>query len=154
MVQIKPRSPDRRVVIGVAFALTAGVCYGSTNVVGKTVVEDYPHPLAISAFALLFGMTIMLLLARKDVPNALRSSRSSLAIVAMAGLSSGGAVTAIYFALKNGEVVVVSPVVSVSPLVTLVLAHFFLRSLERITWRLVFGTILIVSGVILIVVGK
>ena len=154
MVQIKPKAPDRRAVIGILFALGAGVCYGSTNVVGKAVVEDYPHPLAISAFALLFGMTIMLVMANTDVPVALRRSRNSLAIVALAGLASGGAVTAIYYALKNGEVVVVSPVVSVSPLVTLVLAHFFLRNLEKITWRLVLGTILIVFGVVLIVVGK
>jgi drug/metabolite transporter (DMT)-like permease len=50
-------------------------------------------------------------------------------------------------------VVVISPIVSSSPLVTLFLAHVFLTRLERVTKRLLFGTLLTVGGVVLVVIG-
>ena len=57
------------------------------------------------------------------------------------------------FALEHGEVVVISPIVSVSPLITLVLAWALLRQLERITLPLVIGALLVVGGVALVAIG-
>ena len=78
----------------------------------------------------------------------------SLRFVALAGLSSGVAVIALYFAVQRADVVVVSPIVSSSPLITLFLAHFFLAKLERVTPRLVAGTLLAIVGVVLVVLGN
>ena len=49
---------------------------------------------------------------------------------------------------------VVTPLASLNPLVTLTLAHLFLQRLERVTARMVGGTVMAVGGVVLVVVGS
>jgi len=73
---------------------------------------------------------------------------------AAAGLTSSIAVTAVAFAVQRADVVVVSPIVSSSPLITLVLSHTFLAKLEQVTPKLVAGTLLAIAGVILVVLGR
>ena len=50
--------------------------------------------------------------------------------------------------------VLVTPIVAVSPLVTLILAAIFLRQVERVTIRVVLGSCLVISGVILVILGN
>ncbi len=140
--------------LGFAMALGAGCCYGATNVIGKLVVDEYSHPLLVSAFALFFGMVIMLSLTHADVPKAVARSRGSLLPIIMAGACSGGGVTLTYFALSLTEVIIAAPIIASAPLVTLVLAHLVLRGLERVTWQLVLGTLMIVGGIVLVVFGR
>ena len=154
MAQLKSKLADKQMLIGYTMALGAGACYGATSVIGKKVVDDYANPLTVSAFALLFGAVIMLSLTYSDVPRAVKGSGRSLLPIMIAGSCSAGGVIFTYFALTRATVVVVAPVISISPLVTLVLAHLLLRNLERITWRLVLGTLMIVGGVVIIVFGR
>ena len=140
--------------LGFSMALGAGFCYGATNVIGKMVLDEYPHPFIVSAYALLFGMVIMLLIAHADVPRAVAHSRRSLVPILLAGTASGAGVTLTYFALSLTEVIIAAPIIASAPLVTLVLAHLVLRGLERVTWQLVLGTLMIVGGIILVVFGR
>lgn len=139
---------------GFGMALGAGFCYGATNVIGKKVLDEYPHPFIVSAYALLFGMVIMLLLAHADVPRAVSKSRRSLFPILLAGTASGAGVTFTYFALSLTEVVIAAPLIASAPLVTLILAHLVLRGLERVTWQLVLGTLMIVGGIVLVAFGR
>ncbi len=154
MVQLDLRTPNQKKVLGFPMALAAGLCYGITNVIGKKVVDEYSHPLVVSAYALMFGMAIMLVLAHTDVPRAVKGARGSLLPILLAGACSGAGVTSTYFALSRTDVVVAAPIISGSPLITLILAHLLLRRLERITWQLVLGTSMIIVGVILVVLGR
>jgi drug/metabolite transporter (DMT)-like permease len=52
------------------------------------------------------------------------------------------------------DVVIVTPIASISPLVTLVLAHFFLNKLEQVTKWIVFGTGLAVLGIVMVIIGS
>jgi drug/metabolite transporter (DMT)-like permease len=46
---------------------------------------------------------------------------------------------------------IVSPLVSTHGLFAVALAAVFLRDLERVTWRLVVATVLIVAGILVVV---
>ena len=140
--------------LGFAMALGAGSCYGATNVIGKWVVDEYSHPFIVSVYALLFGMVIMLAIAHTDVPRAVARSRRSLLPIVLAGACSGAGVTFTYFALSRTEVVIAAPIISSAPLFTLLLAYLVLRGLERVTWQLILGTLMIVGGIILVVFGR
>jgi drug/metabolite transporter (DMT)-like permease len=59
-----------------------------------------------------------------------------------------------YFALNSAPLVVVSPVFAINPLVTLILASIFLKRLERITKRMVFGTLLVILGIVVITISR
>ena len=55
-----------------------------------------------------------------------------------------------YAALKTGELLIVGPLVSTTPVFTLLLAFLFLRDSERVTLRTVSGVAAIVIGVVLL----
>jgi len=74
--------------------------------------------------------------------------------VVLAGLASAFAIIAFGYALQRSDVVIVSPIVSINPLITLLLAQVFLPGLERVTKQVVVGTLLTVAGVVLVIMGS
>ena len=145
---------DRRFLLGCVIGLAAGAGYGGSSVLTRTIVQDYATPLVGVTFSLMFGSLSMVAVAGRDVSDVLHVPRKSLAIIALAGLCSGGAVTCLFFAFSRAPVIVVSPIVATYPLMTLLTAQVFLRRLEKITLTLVVGTLLVVGGLILVVVGR
>ena len=154
---------DKIFVLGYLMALGAGASYGATNVMAKQTLEVFDSPLVITMLSMLVGMLVLAPLvgastARSGVHREKGQGFSknlwSLRWVALAGIASGIAVISLYFAVQRADVVVISPIVSSSPLITLFLAHVFLARLERVTKRLLFGALLTVSGVVLVVIGN
>ena len=65
---------------------------------------------------------------------------------AIAGILGAIGYLSLFAALDRGPVTIVDPLVATTPLFTTFWAYFLLNDLERITFGLVFGTILIVAG--------
>ena len=74
----------------------------------------------------------------------------SLRYFVVAGLGENIGVLCVLIALSLGQVSVVTPLNGTAPLFVLVLAYIFLKDIERLTGRLVLGTVLIVLGVFLL----
>ena len=154
---------DKIYLLGYLLAIGAGASYGATNVMAKQAVGIYDSPIMVTAFSMLVGLIVISPLVGASTLQSgvvrvkgqgLVRTIIDLRHVATAGLASGIAVTAVYFAVQRADVVVVSPIVSSSPLVTLFLSHVFLARLEQITPQLVAGTLLAISGVVLVVFGR
>ena len=75
--------------------------------------------------------------------------------VFLSGFAAACAVISLYFAVtrEGSNILVIAPIVSCNPLVTLFLARIFLRHTELITVELVMGTLMAVAGVALVVAG-
>ncbi len=147
---------DRKHLLGYLLALSAGAAYGGTNIVFKIAAEHLDSPLLITALSLLAGLVLLFPFAARSVganPRRLLADRGSLRSVALAGLAAGIGMNALYFALQRADVVVIGPIVASNPLITLLMAHIFISRLERVTLRLVAGTVLAVIGVILVTVS-
>ena len=143
------------VTIGYVCGLTSGLFYGAWSVVAKHAVSGYGvPPLIFATTAFFFGTLMFLPLVGRSLPRTVANARRSAAFFVLSGLGSGGAIVAMAFALERGDVVVVSPIVSVSPLITLALVWALLRQMERITLTLVLGALLVVGGVVLVAVGN
>ena len=145
---------DRRSLLGYVLALGAAASYGGSNLVAKQLSIHFGSPLVVAAFSIFFGIIVLLPIAGRGAPEGLRKARAGWGFMALSGLAAAAAVIALYFALLRSDVVIVSPIASTSPLVTLLLAHFFLERLERVTKQLFMGTLLAVLGVILVVIGS
>jgi len=154
---------DKIFVLGYLMALGAGASYGATNVMAKQTLEVFDSPLVITMLSMLVGMLVLVPLVgastaqsgvHREKGQGFSKNLWSLRWVALAGIASGIAVISLYFAVQRADVVVISPIVSSSPLITLFLAHVFLARLERVTKRLLFGALLTVSGVVLVVIGN
>ena len=124
---------DRRSLLGYALAMGAGASYGGSNVLTKVLISAYGSPLMISAFGLMFGVLLLLPLAGGGAVQDLTASRRSrgfLGHLVLAGLASAFAIIAFGYSLQRSDVVIVSPIVSINPLITLLLAQVFLPGLE------------------------
>ncbi len=155
-------------LLGYLAAACAAVAYGTVPLLGRIAVtgeagnipligrfaSDAPTlPLVSATYTMLIGFIVMGLFASPSIPGALRAPRRSLLFVALGGLAMSTGVSLLYLALSRAPVVVVSPVFALNAFVALVLAHFFLQRLERITPPLVVGTFFVVAGVIAVILG-
>ena len=142
-------------VVGYAFGLFAGVCYGAWSIIAKIAISDYDiPPLLFAAVAFFFGTIMFGPVLAYDLPRAIRLSKRAVVMFAISGAGSGGAIVALSFALETGDVTVVAPIVSISPLITLFLVRVFLERLEKVTLRMVLGALLVAGGTVLVVVGN
>lgn len=141
-------------MIGRAFAIAAAVAYGTSHVLVRIGVADFAPPLVGAALALLSGTLVLAVIDARNPERNLRQKRRAVLFLMASGVCSGVAVVTGYLALSMAPVVVVTPLLSTPPLFTLALSHFFLRKLEKITGRLVLGTILVIAGITLITLGR
>ena len=140
--------------LGYLLAIGAAVSFASRDVISRHVVGSIAPPLVTAAFALTIGGGLLFLLTYRDVINSFRRlPRKYLVICGLAGVCQGFAVASLFQALSRAPVTVVSPINASSPLFTLLLAHLFLQRLEHISPLLVVGTLLSVTGVVLVVLG-
>ena len=112
---------------------------------------------ALFAISLLFGVILLWPLAGRAAVQDLTGSggdRRLVGFAAFSGLAAATAVICLYYALQRAEVVVVSPIVSTNPLITLLLAKIFIAQLENITRRVLLGTTFAVMGVLLVIIGS
>ena len=138
-------------MLGYLTALGAALVYGASHTVARKVTSDMAAPLVATSLALLFGLLYVSLFFRPAVFQHLRLHKQGILWFSLSGLASAWGITFMYFALSHAPLVVVGPTVAANPLVTMVMAHFFLRNLERITSRVFLGVLLVVSGVGLVV---
>lgn len=145
---------NRRVLLGCSLALTAALGYGANNVITRQVVSTYTTPLVAASIALLFGMVYLFPLAFPSLPELKRVPGMEIRFVALAGVLQGLGATSMFFALSKAPVVVAAPIGSLNPIVTLFLARVFLRRMERVTAGIVVGTLLVMGGVMLVILGR
>jgi len=135
------------------FPLMAGACFGVSHVFRKMgLMNIASQPILgvtvqnAAALALFFPFTLVL---REGTKSKL-DHKTGWIIFSLSGAANLMAQACLFYALNLGQVVTVSPLVSLEPFFVLFLVGIFLRKVERITFRLVIGTILIVGGAVLL----
>ena len=137
--------------LGYFSALGAAACYGLVPVLGKLIISEEVPPLVVSALSMLIGTAILSLIFHKHVWNDRKLFRiNGWICCALAGVAAAWGGTAFYFAISYSSVVQVAPLIALHPLVAITFTYLFLRKVEQVTKRVVFGAILVVAGVIII----
>ena len=149
-----PGTIQRGVLLGYLAGLGAAFCYAASNLIARKIVSDYSSPTVGTALSMSFGTVILsVLFYRHVVRDALTAPRRAWVFVALAGCAATWGVSFLFLAVSQAPVVLVAPLTGTSPLIAIVLTHFFLQRLERVTWRTVVGALLVVTGVVLIALG-
>ena len=144
----------RDAIIGRAFGIGAALAYGTSSVLIRQGVAGLATPLVGAAIALFSGTLSLAIVGARDLRADLAQKRRSIGLLLISGVTAAFGVMSSFFALSMAPVVVVSPLQSTSPLFALLWSHLFLGKLEKITLRLVLGSILVIAGVALITIGK
>lgn len=140
---------------GYTFALITAFCWGVSAVLAKWGVSHLAPPLAGATVALFSGLvTLTLAGGLRHSSNWGKEEKRGLGFFALAGLAASAGVITQYYALSLAPVIVVSPFINASPLLIIILSSLFLKRLERVTPRLVAGSLLIIAGVVLIILTR
>lgn len=145
-----------RLLPGYLFAAAAAFSYGTSQVVSRTVVREMASPLVTSTFSLIFGVLFLYLFLFPTLNRQIRqrNNRRGIILFMASGVASGVGVTSMYAGLAWAPVVVVSPVTAIHPLLAIGLSYFFLQHMERVTWRILVGALLVVGGVVTITLSQ
>ena len=146
---------DWKSVLGYVLALFAAACYGAGTLSGRVLSIQFGSPLIMAAGSMFFATLVLSPIYGREAVQRSTSSGWAPVYVFLAGFAAACAVISIYFAVtrEGSSILVLSPIVSCNPLVTLILARMFLRRTEPITRELVIGTLMAVGGVAMVVVG-
>ena len=145
---------SRPVLLGMVSSLSAAVCFGTTFVISRHVVTEYTSAPVGAFLSILSGAVLMSIIMSRDLSKDRYAPKRGFILMTLAGMCGAVGAMGSFFALSHAPVTIVSPVTATSPLVILLLAHLFLRRLERVTLRLWIGSLLVVSGVILIALSN
>ena len=140
----------RRLALGVTYALAASVAYAVAQVLTRRLVDNDVNPLVGSTLALFWGTVGFFALSFRSFGEPKPNLRRGSFYFGAAGIFAAIGVVGLFEALGRGTVVVVSPIVSTSPLFTLVFAAVLLRGIEQLTPRVVLGAVLVVVGVVVL----
>lgn len=130
------------------FPLMSGVCFGTAHVFRKMGLNVTPEPIlgvmVQNAAGLILIVSSCLVQRQRQWVGLTRGK--TWFTFGLAGLSGFTAQLCLFSALDVGHVVIVTPLVSLEPFFVLLLAGLFLKKVERVTWKIVFGAVLIVGG--------
>ncbi len=146
---------DWKSVAGYGLAILAAACYGASTLSGRVLSIQFGSPLIMAAGSMFFATLILSPVFGREAAQRVAGSGWAPLFVFLAGLAAACAVISIYFAVtrEGSNILVIAPIVSCNPLITLLMARLFLRQTETVTSELVIGTLMAVGGVAMVVVG-
>lgn len=134
------------------FPLVSGACYGVSHIFRKMGLNISPEPMVgvmvqnIGAIAFIPFLTFT---ARQKKNNFFDNKKAWL-LFSFIGILQVFAQWCLFKALDLGTVVVVSPLASVSTFFVLILTVLFLKGLEKVTWKIVVGAVLMVGAALIL----
>jgi uncharacterized membrane protein len=141
--------------LDVVYPLVGAMAFGASAILRKAGLGFVDIPLLAAATtagaAALFSFCLLQMQGGK---KAFKLTHKSAAWLFTAGFFNTAAMLSVFYALSHGKVVIVEPLVSSNPVITLLLTSVFLRDLEALNLRVVVGALLTVTGTILVVLVK
>ena len=138
--------------LDLVFPLVGAIGFALRDNIFRYGFRRYDEPILAAAAAAVASIAVVGLVGvRPFRAGRVRLTRQSLALLAASGLCEALAYITALRAFREGNVSIVSPLVSTHGLFAVVLAAIFLRDLERVTWRLAAATVLIVTGTLVVI---
>ncbi len=129
------------------YPFTAAACFGAVAIIRKLGLSE-TGPIFGAAVNMTTALIVFtLFLWASGNRQAMGCRGPSLWYFIGAGVAENTGVCLMMVALSLGQVSVVVPLSGTAPLFVLPMTWLFLRHLEKLTWRIVVGSILIVCGV-------
>jgi uncharacterized membrane protein len=139
----------------VIYPAIGALAFGASSILRKAGLEYVAIPVMAGAVtagtAAIFSFALLQCRGGKE---ALKLTRRSASWLFPAALFNTAATLSVFYALSHGKVVIVEPLVSSNPVLTLLFTAIFLRDLEAVNLRVIGGALLTVVGTILVVLTK
>jgi uncharacterized membrane protein len=138
------------------YPITASIFYGVSVFLRKLGLNIVGSPILGATLTLgtSWFLITLFLFTSGSAKGLFQIRKQSFFYFIIAGIATCTGWLALFHALNIGKVIIVSPIATSYSLVTLVLSYLFLRKVERLSFKIVVATILIVGGIILLSVLK
>jgi len=144
----------RTAALGLLLSLGAAISYSGVQVLLKHFSnEGVPAETAV-VWMSFSGMIVLVAVSSGQWAGAATWPKAGLGYMALAGLGTIGGVLFMYGALSNAPVLLVAPIIGSCPLLVLVVTRRWLKGIEKVTRPLAAGTLMVVGGVVLAVLGQ
>ena len=141
--------------LDVIYPLIGAMAFGASAILRKGGLDYVASPvMAAAVTAASAAVFSFVLLQFRGGREALKLTNRSAAWLFTAALFNTAATLSVFYALHHGKVVIVEPLVSSNPVLTLLFTSIFLRDLEALNLRVIVGALLTVAGTILVVLAK
>ncbi len=149
--EAKADSPRWYVLVPLAAAVMAGIAFP----LRRAALTLTPEPVFFTAVTGTVGLALLgITQAVPGVAQRYVWDRRAFWPFVAAGLFEGVSAGGILYALNAGEVIVIAPITATLPMWILLGTVIFLRDMERVTRATVLGTVLVVTGIILVSVAR
>jgi uncharacterized membrane protein len=132
------------------YPVLAGACWGLAHFSRKIGLNVIPNPIVGVTLQNATVLVFFPLLTLNRRTRLVLNNKNAWSIFSIVGLFTFFAHICLFYALKLGDLVIVTPLASVSPFFVLVFAGIFMKKLERVTLKIVIGAVFIVGGTALL----
>lgn len=141
----------RGIVWGFASALSLGV----STFIRKKGIAAFPNPMLTVAWANLIGVPVLLSF-RKVAPPQLfdLGGRSAVIVIGLLAVLNSANQVFMNLAVLHGDVSVVTPIITSSPVFSILFTIILIRDLERIRTSMAIGVLITVAGMLFIAIGR
>lgn len=136
------------------YPLLCAFLAGSATVVRKIALNVYDEPVMGVSLGYLTSLCVyvFLLTLSRDIRRSASLGKQSFRLFGKAALFMCGGWFCSLYALRYGKVIVVSSLRNTEPIFVLLFTHLFLRRLEKISLKLVVGTIVTLLGILCVTI--
>jgi DME family drug/metabolite transporter len=138
-------------LLDIFFPLGAALVSAISQSLRKQGLNTLPDPFVAAATVTSVTLTLFLIFVfATNRTKQFRVGRESLLLFFLAALVALLAQISNFIALSRADVSVIIPLLNTTPLFTVLFSSLFLRGMETITPRIIFGATLMVAGVVII----
>jgi len=133
------------------FPLGAALVSAISQTLRKQGLKILPNPFVATATVTSTSLVwLLIFVCTTKRTHLLRMKRESLVFFVCAALIACSAQLSNFVAIARGDLSVIIPLLNTTPLFNVIFSALFLRNVETVTPRIVFGAIVMVTGVALI----
>jgi DME family drug/metabolite transporter len=151
LISGNPQGDIKWRLIDTAFPISAAMTSAISQTLRKQALAIIPDPIVAVAMVTTVSLILLIgfvLVTRRT--HQLRMERDSFLFFFCAAIIAALAQVANFIAIGRGQLSVIIPLLNTSPLFTVFFSSVFLRNIETVNLRIVFGAVLMVAGVVLI----
>jgi len=138
-------------LLDTAFPISAALVSAISQSLRKQGLKILPDPFVAVAIVTTVSLILFLIFVlTTGRAQSLRMERQSLLFFMAAALLATAAQVLNFVALGRGELSVIIPLLNTTPLFTVLLSVLFLRKVETVNQRIVFGALLMFAGIVTI----
>ena len=138
----------------IIYPVSAAVCFGFEPIFARIgVLEGTPSQVGVSIKILIAATGFLLYFVwKEELPDVkgFLANRETAKWYILAGLANTAMMVFYYAAIEKAPVVFVVPFLQTSPLFVVIFSYIWIQDIERISWRLVLGVIVMICAAIII----